>query len=46
MDQRIGQSLGQLETTIASLSRPDRIPQVEVVAGDDTLAIVLDTLIP
>ena len=46
LDQRIGQSLGQLETTIASLSRPDRIPQVEVVAGDDTLAIVLRHLDP
>ena len=30
-----------LESTIASLSQPDRIPQVEVAAGDDTLAIVI-----
>lgn len=41
LDQRIGQSLGTLEATIASLSQPDRIPQVEVAAGDDTLAIVV-----
>ena len=41
LDQRIGQSLGLLESTIASLSQPDRIPQVEVAAGDDTLAIVI-----
>ena len=41
LDQRIGQSLGLLESTIASISQPDRIPQVEVVAGDDTLAIVV-----
>ena len=41
LDQRIGQSLSTLESTIASLSQPDRIPQVEVAAGDDTLAIVI-----
>ena len=41
LDQRIGQSLGLLESTIASLAQPDRIPQVEVAAGDDTLAIVI-----
>ena len=41
LDQRIGQSLGLLESTIASLSQPDRIPQVEFAAGDDTLAIVI-----
>ena len=41
LDQRIGHSVALLESTIASLAQPDRIPQVEVAAGDDTLAIVI-----
>ena len=41
LDPRIGLSLSKLEKAIASLSTPDRIPQIEVVAGDDTVAIVV-----
>ena len=41
LDPRIGLSLSILEEAIASLSTPDRIPQIEVVAGDDTVAIVV-----
>ena len=46
LDPRIGLSLSKLEETIASLSTPDRIPQIEVVAGDDTVAIVVRHLDP
>ena len=41
LDPRIGLSLSKLEKAVASLSTPDRIPQIEVVAGDDTVAIVV-----
>ena len=41
LDQRIGSSLSKLEKAVTSLSSPDRIPQIEVVAGDDTVAIVV-----
>ncbi len=46
LDQRIGGSLDQLERAIGALSKPDRIPQVEVAAGDDVLAIVIRHLDP
>lgn len=46
LDPRIGQSLDKLETTIAAQSAPDRIPQVEVAAGDDTVAVVIRHLEP
>lgn len=41
LDQRLGPFLHRLEATIASLSNPERIPQVEVAAGDDTVALVI-----
>ncbi len=37
---------GPLQTLIADLSRPDRIPQVELAAGDDVAAVVLRHLTP
>lgn len=46
MDARIGQSLTRLAETIAATSIPDRIPQIEVAAGDDVLAIVIRHLEP
>ncbi len=46
LDQRIGGDLHRLETVIAATSCPDRIPQIEVAAGDDTLAIIVRHLEP
>ncbi len=46
LDQRIGQSLYLLEKVITLLSMPSRIPQVEVIGGDDTLAIIIRHLDP
>lgn len=46
LDARIGQSLTRLAETIAASSIPDRIPQIEVAAGDDALAIVVRHLEP
>ncbi len=41
LDPRIGTSLPRLESAIASLSIKDRIPQIEVIVGDDTVAIIV-----
>lgn len=41
LDPRIGFSLTRLGQTIEANSCADRIPQIEVAAGDDTLAIVV-----
>lgn len=46
LDARIGQHLDHLATAIAALSHVDQVPQVEVAAGDDTLAIVVRHLTP
>ncbi len=46
LDPRIGASLNRLSTVIEGQSMPDRIPQIEVAAGDDTLAIVVRHLEP
>jgi len=46
LDARIGQSLTLLAEAIAATSTPDRVPQVEVAAGDDVLAIVIRHLDP
>ena len=41
LDQRIGQSLHVLEKAVAALFAPNRVPQIEVICGDDTLAIIV-----
>ena len=46
LDARIGGSLSLLAETIAASSTPDRIPQIEVAAGDDVVAIVVRHLEP
>lgn len=46
LDARIGHSLTRLAETIAATSIPDRIPQIEVAAGDDVLAIIIRHLEP
>jgi 23S rRNA (uracil1939-C5)-methyltransferase len=46
LDRRIGGDLQRLETVIASISCADRIPQIEVAAGDDTLAVIVRHLDP
>jgi len=40
LDQRISHLLPSLKRLITQLSRPDRIPQVEVAAGDNQIALV------
>jgi 23S rRNA (uracil1939-C5)-methyltransferase len=46
LDPRAAALLPALPATIAALSRPDRIPQVEIAAGDDALALVIRHLEP
>lgn len=46
LDPRLSALLAGLQRTIAQLSRPDRTPQVEVSAGDDTCAVVVRHLLP
>lgn len=46
LDQRIGQSLHVLENAVASLFAPNRVPQIEVAGGDDSLAIIVRHLDP
>ena len=46
LDGRIGQHLGRLAGAIAAFSCVDQVPQVEVAAGDDTVAIVVRHLTP
>jgi len=38
--------IGPLRSLVASMSRPDRVPQIEVAAGDDATALVLRHLTP
>jgi len=42
----VGKNLLKLRGLIASLSIPDRIPQIEVAAGDDNIVLVLRNLLP
>lgn len=46
LDARIGMLLPALRELIAGLSRPDRIPQIEVAAGDEVAALVFRHLVP
>jgi 23S rRNA (uracil1939-C5)-methyltransferase len=43
---QVGSILGELSGLITSLSIPERIPQVEVAAGDDGIVMVLRVLSP
>ena len=40
LDQRVARLLPQLRRLIANLSCPDRVPQIEIAAGDDEVALV------
>jgi 23S rRNA (uracil1939-C5)-methyltransferase len=46
LDPRLAAVLPGLPGLVAGLSRPDRVPQIEMSAGDDTVAIVLRHLQP
>ena len=46
LDARVSPLLPALRELIAGLSRPDRIPQVEVAAGDTAVALVIRHLLP
>ncbi|MGA1207166.1 MAG: 23S rRNA (uracil(1939)-C(5))-methyltransferase RlmD [Litorivicinaceae bacterium] len=46
LDARVGPHLQRLANVIANSSQVDQIPQVEVAAGDDTVAIVIRHLAP
>lgn len=40
----VGERLGELSQLVGSLSRPDRVPQIEVAAGDTRMALVFRLL--
>lgn len=46
LDVRIGESLDRLCSVVANTSCPARIPQIEVAAGDDALAVIIRHLDP
>jgi len=46
LDARVSALLPALRDLIAGLSQPDRIPQVEVAAGDDNVALAFRHLVP
>ena len=46
LDSRVSALLPALRDLIAGLSCPDRIPQIEVAAGDDAVALVFRHLVP
>ena len=46
LDRRLGQSLTALRELIGGLEMRDRIPQVEVAAGDDDIALVFRHMEP
>ena len=46
LDARLGGLMPALETLLGGLSCPDRIPQVEVAAGDEAAALVFRHLVP
>lgn len=46
LDPRVGERLQPLARLIESLSRPDRIPQIEVACGDADVALVFRNLDP
>jgi 23S rRNA (uracil1939-C5)-methyltransferase len=46
LDARVSRLLPALRELIAGLSRPDRIPQIEVAAGDDDVALAFRHVVP
>ncbi len=42
----VGRHIAELRTLLSSLSASDKIPQVEVAAGDDDIALVFRHLVP
>jgi len=46
MDPRVSALLPAIRQLITSLSCPDRIPQIEVAAGDQTVSLVFRHLVP
>jgi len=46
LDPRVGFLLGDLSTLIGGLSKPHRIPQIEVAIGDNAVALVFRNLEP
>jgi 23S rRNA (uracil1939-C5)-methyltransferase len=46
LDPRISALLPTLRELITGLSQPDRIPQIEVAAGDDSVALAFRHLVP
>lgn len=46
LDPRIGNLLPQLRELIAGLSCPDKVPQVEVAAADESLVLIFRHLVP
>jgi 23S rRNA (uracil1939-C5)-methyltransferase len=46
LDTRVSALLPALRELITDLSRPDRIPQIEVAIGDDAIALVFRHVVP
>jgi len=46
LDERLSRLLPELRELISALSRPDRVPQIEVAAGDDTVALAFRHVVP
>ena len=46
LDRRFSDLLPALRELVMALSCPDRVPQIEVAAGDDEIALVLRHLVP
>ncbi len=46
LDERVASRLGELSSLIRSLDNLDRVPQIEVAAGDDAVALIFRNLAP
>jgi 23S rRNA (uracil1939-C5)-methyltransferase len=46
LDERVGPLIPALRELLATLSCPDRLPQVEVACGDEAVALILRHLVP
>ncbi|MEX0731338.1 MAG: 23S rRNA (uracil(1939)-C(5))-methyltransferase RlmD [Aquisalimonadaceae bacterium] len=46
LDPRVGMKLAELSELVGGLSRPDRVPQIEVSIGDNAVALVFRNLEP